>query len=96
MEALRQAASVAGVIALLLIGLWWLRRKGLATSAWSPALKRERQLTSIENLRLTPSLTLHLIGVRDVELLIAASPSGCVVIDPKTGQIAENSPRSAA
>ena len=96
MEALRQAASAAGVIALLLIALWWLRRNGLAAPAWRPARKRERHMRLVENLRLTPSHTLHLVRFRDVELLISASPQGCVVLRSVAPEIPESALGSAA
>ena len=78
MDLIGQMASVAAVLALLGLALWWLRRRG-----WSaPVLTRHanrRLLESLERLPLGPQHTLHLIRLGDTVFLVASSPAGCTV-----------------
>jgi len=86
METLRQAGTAAGVIVLLLVCLWWLKNKGIATPVWRGAKRPARRLESLERLPLTAQHTLHLVRWAGRELLIASSPSGCALVhaDPPT------------
>jgi flagellar biogenesis protein FliO len=79
MEAIQQTGAVAAVLALLLLTLWWLRRRGVA----GIPLARHggvRRLQSLESLRLGPQHALHLIRLDGSALLISSSPSGCTLI----------------
>jgi flagellar biosynthetic protein FliO len=79
MEAIEQAAAVAGVLGLLGATLWWLRRRGLA----GVALGRKRggrRLEALERLPLGPQHTLHLVRLGETTLLLASSPAGCTLV----------------
>jgi flagellar biosynthetic protein FliO len=80
MEVLQQMAAVALVLLLLGASLWVLRRKGFAGVA---VLKKSgaRRLECLEHLPLGPQQTLHLVRVGEAELLLASSPSGCVLLE---------------
>ena len=80
MDTLRQAGAAAGVLALLLLCLWWLRRKGWAAPVWRGVTRPTRRLESIERLPLTAQHTLHLVRLGGRELLIASSPAGCALV----------------
>lgn len=80
MDTLRQAGAAAGVLALLLLSLWWLRSKGFAQPVWRGLSRPARRLESIERLPLTAQHTLHLIRMGGRELLIASSPAGCALM----------------
>ncbi len=83
METLQQSGAVALVLALLLLTLWWLRRRGLAGLTGSlPVIRKTnaRRLESLERLPLGPQHTLHLVRLGGAALLISASPSGCALV----------------
>jgi flagellar biosynthetic protein FliO len=70
---------VAVVLALLLLTLWWLRRRGIA----SVTLGRKtsaRRLESLERLPLGPQHALHLVRLGGSALLISSSAAGCALI----------------
>jgi flagellar biosynthetic protein FliO len=79
MEAIQQAAAVAGVLGLLGATLWWLRRRGLAGVALG-AGSGGRRLEALARLRLGPQHTLHLVRLGETVLLLAASPTGCTLV----------------
>jgi flagellar biogenesis protein FliO len=76
MEVMGQIAAVAGVLALLGVTLWWLRRRGFAGM---PLARRpaRRRLECLERLPLSPQHTLHLVRLGEAALLVASSPAGC-------------------
>lgn len=79
MEAIQQTGAVAAVLALLLLTLWWLRRRGLA----GMTLRRKttaRRMESLERLPLGPQHTLHLVRLGGSALLVSSSPAGCALI----------------
>jgi flagellar biosynthetic protein FliO len=79
MEVIQQTGAVAAVLALLLLTLWWLRRRGLA----GITLGRKsagRRMESLERLPLGPQHALHLVRLGDSALLISSSPAGCSLI----------------
>ncbi|HEX3877945.1 MAG TPA: flagellar biosynthetic protein FliO [Bryobacteraceae bacterium] len=83
METIQQTGAVALVLALLLLFLWWLRKRGLVVVGGSvPAVRRNgtRSLERLERLPLGPQHTLHLVRMGGSALLISASPSGCEVL----------------
>jgi flagellar biosynthetic protein FliO len=79
MEAIQQVTAVAGVLALLLATLWWLRRRGYAAINLGkrPA---SRRLECVERLSLGPQQTLHLVRLGDQALLVATSAAGCSLV----------------
>ncbi len=95
MEVIQQTGAVAAVLALLLLTLWWLRRRGLA----GMALGRKplaRRMESLERLALGPQHALHLVRLGGSALLISTSPTGCALIHRSdwpemavTGEMAE-------
>ena len=80
METIQQMAAVAVVLVLLAAALWWLRRRGVAGFAF-PARRTGRAMESLERLALGPHHVLHLVRFQDRVLLLAASPSGCSLLD---------------
>ena len=78
MELIGQMASVAGVLALLAVTLWWLRRRGFAAAL--PHRGGRHLIESLERLTLGPQHTLHLIRLGEQVLLVACSPAGCAVV----------------
>jgi flagellar biosynthetic protein FliO len=79
METVQQIAAVAGVLALLVGTLWWLRARGLAGPAG--ARRGGARLESLERVQLSPQHALHLVRLADRQLLIAVSPGGCTLLD---------------
>jgi flagellar biogenesis protein FliO len=79
MEAIQQTGAVAAVLALLLLTLWWLRRRGL-TGVTLGRKTAVRRLESLERLPLGPQHALHLVRLGGSALLISSSASGCALI----------------
>ena len=74
-----QMAAVAGVLTLLALTLWWLRRRGIAGVL--PARRTGvRRLECLERLPLGPHHTLHLVRLGETSLLVASSPGGCSLV----------------
>jgi flagellar biosynthetic protein FliO len=88
MEAIQQMAAVTVVILLLGATLWVLRRRGFAGMALGTK-PSARRLECLERLPLGPQHTLHLVRVGETELLVALSPSGCVLVERLTSRTAE-------
>jgi flagellar biosynthetic protein FliO len=75
---LGQMAAVAGVLTLLALTLWFLRRRGACVM---PAKRsRTRRLECLERLPLGPHHTLHLVRMGETSLLVASSPGGCSLV----------------
>jgi flagellar biosynthetic protein FliO len=67
-------------VLLLLVGtLWVLRRRGI-TGVTLRHRSAARRVESLERLPLGPQHTLHLVRVRETELLVASSPTGCSLV----------------
>jgi flagellar biogenesis protein FliO len=82
MEGMQQALSVVLVLGLLGGTLWWLRSRGMAQFAFKAAGRcKGRSIQVIERMSLTPQHSLHLVRVADRTMLIAASPSGCSILE---------------
>ena len=79
MEAIRQTGAVVAVLALLLLTLWWLRRRGL-TGVTLGRKTAARRLESLERLPLGPQHALHLVRLGGSALLISSSAAGCTLI----------------
>jgi len=79
MEVIGQLAAVAGVLSLLGLTLWWLRRRG-ATGVLVARRPAGRKLECLERLPLGPQHTLHLVRLGDTALLVASSPGGCALV----------------
>jgi flagellar biosynthetic protein FliO len=79
MEAIRQTGAVAAVLALLLLTLWWLRRRGL-TGVTLGRKTSVRRLETLERLPLGPQHALHLVRLGGSALLISSSAAGCSLI----------------
>jgi flagellar biogenesis protein FliO len=78
-----QMASVGGVLILLAVTLWWLRRRGFAAGGFTAVVRcngRRRQMETVERLPLGPQHSLHLIRFGEQALVVACSPSGCTVV----------------
>ena len=78
MELMTQMASVTGVLVLLAVTLWWLRRRGVA--AVLTRRGNQRSLESVERLPLGPQHSLHLIRLGEQALVVACSPAGCTLV----------------
>jgi flagellar biosynthetic protein FliO len=74
----QQYLGAVVVLALLGLALWWLRRRGYA--AVMPGRRAVRKMESIERLPLGPQHTLHLVRIGGTALLVACSPTGCVLL----------------
>jgi flagellar biosynthetic protein FliO len=79
MDLIGQMAAVAGVLGLLALTLWGLRRRGLA-ALLLPRRGGRQVIENLERLPLGPQHTLHLIRLGEEVLLVACSPGGCTVI----------------
>ena len=80
MEPIEQMLGVVAVLALLGAMLWWMRRRGLVAPLLPRRTARHR-LELLERLPLTAQHSLHLVRMAERALLVAVSPSGCVVLD---------------
>ncbi len=76
MDGIAQMGAVAGVLALLLAALWWLRRRGFAAAA----PRRGRLLETVERLPLGPQHQLHLVRWGGQALLVGCAPGGCTLL----------------
>lgn len=83
----RQILGLFVVFSLLGLTVWKLRGSGTPLKAiWGRALTskgvaRERALETVERLALTPHHTLHVLRLRDREILVATHPQGCILLD---------------
>jgi flagellar biosynthetic protein FliO len=80
METIDQVAAIVLVLGLTAGLAWWLRRRGVLQSALPPRTRGKR-LESLERLPLGPQQTLHLVRLGEKALLVAATPSGCALLD---------------
>jgi flagellar biogenesis protein FliO len=89
MELIGQLTAVAAVLTLLLAVLWWLRRRGYAHIA-GIRQPSGRRMERLERLALSPQHTLHLVRLGNTALIVAASPSGCSLIQALPVPATEN------
>jgi len=80
MEIVGQFAAVVAVLGLAAASSWWLRRRGFA-GALAPRKAVGRRLESAGRLPLGPQQTLHLVRLGERALLVASSPSQCVLLE---------------
>jgi flagellar biosynthetic protein FliO len=80
MELINQVAAVVVVLGALGGMAWWLRRRGPLER---PSFRKPagRRLEILERLPLGPQQTLHLVRMGSKALLVAATPSGCALLD---------------
>jgi flagellar biosynthetic protein FliO len=80
---LQQILAVFLVLALLVIALWLLRRKGLASVNWSLARRHTgtKEMQVLECVALSAHHSLHLVRVRDRVILVGLAPSSCTRIE---------------
>ena len=76
---LQQILPILLVLALLMITLVVLRRRGLAqfTSPFARGSSRPKEMQVLERLGLSQHHSLHLVQVRNSVILVGLSPSGC-------------------
>jgi len=74
-----QVAAVLGVLTLLAMTLWFLRKGGIA-GVLPVKSKPARRLECLERLPLGPHHTLHLVRMGETSLLVASSPGGCSLV----------------
>jgi flagellar biogenesis protein FliO len=74
-----QVAAVVGVLALLVLTLWILRKGGIA-GVLPVKSKPARRLECLERLPLGPHHMLHLIRMGETSFLVASSPGGCSLV----------------
>ena len=92
MDSFSQMGAVFGVLALLGVSLWWLRRRGLAGSLPIRG-SAGRRMACLERLPLGPQHTLHLVRFGQSVLLISSSPAGCSLLQTCPHQEIEGTPR---
>ena len=80
MEIAGQLAAVAAVLTLAAGSSWWLRRRGHAGFG-GRRKAAARQLESLGRLPLGPQQCLHLVRLGQRALLLASSPSACVLLE---------------
>ena len=78
MDLMGQMGAIAGVLALLALTLWWLRRRGMSVAL--PRRSGRHLIESVERLPLGPQHTLHLIRLGEQALVVASSPAGCTLV----------------
>ncbi|MFN3322186.1 MAG: flagellar biosynthetic protein FliO [Bryobacteraceae bacterium] len=79
MEILHQIAAIVFVLALLVALLWRLQGRAM----WGPKPARGRLLEAVEQLRLGPQHTVHLVRCGERALLVVAHPAGCALIESR-------------
>ena len=79
MEAIEQLTAVLGVLALVAITVWWLRRRGFAAPVLGRG-KTDRRLECLARLSLGPHQILHLVRLGETAWLVASGPSGCTLL----------------
>ena len=80
---LGQTIAIFFVLLLLVVALWFLKRRGLATlnTTMAKRLGKQKFMQVLERVPLTANHSLHLVRVHDRVILIGVSPSGCSQID---------------
>ena len=80
MEMIDQVLAIVFVLGLATGGAWWLRRRGVLPAPL-PRRTAGKRLENLERLPLGPQQTLHLVRLGERALLVAATPTGCTVLE---------------
>ena len=64
--------------------LFWLRKKGFAQAAVT-LRRRGGTMRVVERVHLTPQHSLHLVSLGDRNILVAASPANCQILEIRGG-----------
>jgi len=76
-------AAVLEILALLLVlaALWLLRHKSRELFQWAAIPRRQpRALQVLEQVRLSPNHSVHLVRLGDRVMVVAIHPSGCQLL----------------
>jgi flagellar biogenesis protein FliO len=76
---IEQVLAAFFVLALLVATLWFLRQKGIARLNYSISkpFSGLRQMKVVDRVVLTPQHSLYLVQLRDRQIVVGVSPSGC-------------------
>lgn len=80
MDIVRQSLAITFVFALLWLALWVLRKRGRIRTGLGSSRSESRLLESRGKLTLGPHHSLHLIRVREREVVLAIHPAGITLI----------------
>ena len=83
MDVIRQSLAVTFVFLLLWVAVWFLRKK--AGISFSKGRANKNVLESRAKLALTAQHSLHLVRIRDRELVFAVHPAGVTVLSDVVG-----------
>jgi flagellar biogenesis protein FliO len=90
-----QFLKVFGVLGVLALVLWQLKRGGFAKFAIANRSKRAaRQMELIDRLPLSAQHSLHLVRCMDRTILVAISPAGCQILENPAAPPAPQGARS--
>ncbi|HUJ22454.1 MAG TPA: flagellar biosynthetic protein FliO [Bryobacteraceae bacterium] len=92
MEIMDPMPALLGVVAVLAVTLWGLRKKGMVRLFRSSSRRAARRLESLERLALSPHHMLHLVRLDDRAILVAQSPSGLARIEAAGDPALESPP----
>lgn len=79
---MRQFGLILVVLCALAAALTFLRKRG-SRMKWPPLSRKARRLEVVERLILSPQANLVLVRLDQREILIAASVSGCSVLEER-------------
>ena len=83
MSVVEQLMAAAGVI-LLVFAVRFAAKSGQYRLGWQPTLRaRSRCLETVEQLRLTPQHSIHVVRFRDKVFVLAAHGGGCSVLEQR-------------
>jgi flagellar biosynthetic protein FliO len=85
---IEQTLAVFLVLALLILVLWFLRRKGLAKMSLAVGGRRTAagRIQVVDRKALTASHSLHLVRVQDRLILVGISPGSCQALHTFTAE----------
>ena len=83
MSVVEQLMAAGGVI-LLVLALRLAAKSGQQHFGWQSALRvRSRNLETVEQLRLTPQHSIHVVRFRDRVFVLAAHGGGCSILEQR-------------
>jgi len=80
-EAIQSVIAIVVVIGLLLAAVYVLRKQRMATGPLTRALRAERALEVVDRVTLGPQHAIHLVRVRNRQVLVATTPTSCQLLD---------------